>query len=442
MPQDAEVITVSALTASVRDLLEHRFPPTWVTGEISNFTPARSGHYYFSLKDATSQVRCVMFRHRNQYLDWQPKEGMQVDVRALVTLYEARGDFQLNVESMRRAGQGALYEAFLKLRDRLTREGLFDDALKRPLPPYPRAIGVVSSLAAAALRDVLSTLARRNPSIPVIVYPSAVQGAGAADELVRAVECAGSRGECDVLILARGGGSIEDLWSFNAEALARAIRACPIPVVSGVGHQTDFTIADFAADVRAPTPTAAAELVSPSREALLDRIDELRLRLAERVLREVEVRMQRLDALVHRLVHPRDAMREQAARLTQLTTRLIHASARHRDDARWHLGEALQRQRAALPRVAELRLRVGAPRDRISRTLSTILERQRTRVDRLAGALEHLSPHKVLERGYSIVTRVDGSVLTDAARAKVGEQVRIDLARGRLDARIDGKSGG
>ncbi|NJN40742.1 MAG: exodeoxyribonuclease VII large subunit [Gammaproteobacteria bacterium] len=242
------VLSVSSLSRSVRDLLESRFPLVWVGGEISNLTLARSGHTYFSLKDDQAQVRCVLFRHRGQNLDWTPREGMQVEVRAVVTLYEPRGDFQLNVEFMRRAGQGALHEAFLRLRDRLGAEGLFAEEIKRPLPASPRAIGVVTSLHAAALRDVLTTLARRNPSIPVIVYPTTVQGEGAAAQIVAALEQAGRRAECDVLILCRGGGSIEDLWSFNDERVARSIRACPIPVVAGVGHETDFTIADFAAD--------------------------------------------------------------------------------------------------------------------------------------------------------------------------------------------------
>ena len=264
----APILRVSALNRSVRDLLEHRLPLAWVAGEVSNFVQARSGHLYFSLKDSAAQVRCVMFRSRGMLLDWQPRDGMQVEVRALVTLYEPRGDFQLNVEFMRPAGLGALYEAFLRLRDKLEREGLFDPSAKRPLPAHPRAIGVITSRAAAALRDVLTTLRRRNPSIPVVVYPTAVQGEGAPAEIVAALAAAGRRGECDVLILCRGGGSIEDLWAFNDERVARAVRASPIPVVAGVGHETDFTIADFAADVRAPTPTAAAELVSPPRDQL------------------------------------------------------------------------------------------------------------------------------------------------------------------------------
>ena len=235
-PLPVEILSVSALARSVRDLLEHRYPLLWVTGEISNFIRAKSGHLYFSLKDEAAQVRCVMFRNRGQYLDWEPREGLRVEVRALVTLYEARGDFQLNVESMRRAGQGALFEAFLKPRDKLDKEGLFDPAHKKPLPLYAQRIGIVTSPQAAALRDVLTTLARRNPSIPVVIYPAQVQGEGAAQQLAAAIATATRRNECDVIILCRGGGSIEDLRAFNDEALARAIHACPIPVTSGMGQ--------------------------------------------------------------------------------------------------------------------------------------------------------------------------------------------------------------
>src|SRR3954471_5081267 len=287
-PSRSEVLSVSALARNVRYLLEHRYPLLWVAGEISNLTPARSGHLYFSLKDELAQVRCVMFRSRNQALGWSPREGMKVEVQALLTLYEARGEFQLNVEGMRRAGVGALFEAFLRLRDKLEKEGLFEAAAKRDLPRFPRAIGIVTSLQAAALHDVLTTLARRNAALPVIVYPVPVQGEGAAERIAAAVRLAGSRRDCDVLIVCRGGGSIEDLWAFNDERVARAIRACAIPVVTGIGHEIDFTIADFAADRRAATPTAAAELASPARDELVASIAGFAERLRACVLRRLE----------------------------------------------------------------------------------------------------------------------------------------------------------
>src|SRR2546422_1785968 len=270
----SEILTVSGLARSVRELLERRYPLLWVAGEMSNFTVAKSGHGYFVLKDEHAQVRCVMFRQRQQNLEWTPRDGMQVEVQALVSLYEPRGDFQLNVETMRRAGLGALFEAFLRLRDKLEKEGLFNTDTKRALPSLPRAIGVITSREAAALRDVLTTLARRNPSTEVVVFPVQVQGEGAAEKIASALRIAARVGGCDVILLVRGGGSIEDLWAFNEEIVARAIRACPIPVVTGIGHETDFTIADFVADRRAPTPTAAAELVSPERAGLLERSEE------------------------------------------------------------------------------------------------------------------------------------------------------------------------
>src|SRR5471032_721713 len=263
-----------------------------------------------------------MFRNRGQNLDWEPREGLRVEVRALVTLYEARGDFQLNVESMRRSGQGALFEAFLRLRDKLDKEGLFDAAHKLPLPVYPRRIGIVTSLQAAALRDVLITLARRNPSIPVIIYPAQVQGESAAQHLEAAIAAAVKRNECDVLILCRGGGSIEDLWAFNDEGLARAIHACPIPLVTGIGHETDFTIAEFVADRRAATPTAAAELASPARAELLARIAALRTVLTGRVARKMEDGMQHVDQLLRRMVHPGQRLQNQRELLAQLAQRL------------------------------------------------------------------------------------------------------------------------
>src|SRR5690606_942101 len=279
------------------------YPLAWVRGEVSNLSRAASGHCYFTLKDAQAQVDCVMFRSRAAAVDWPLRNGDQVEARALVTLYEPRGRFQLNVEALRRAGLGRLYERFLRLKERLEREGLFDAAGKRPVPAYPRAIGVVTSLQAAALRDVLTTLARRNAAIPVIVYPVPVQGEGAAERIAAMLAKANARAECDVLLLVRGGGSIEDLWPFNEEVVARALRASRIPVVCGVGHETDFTIADFAADHRAPTPTAAAELACPSRAELLARLAECSRCLARDTRRHLEYAMQALDALARRLVH-------------------------------------------------------------------------------------------------------------------------------------------
>jgi exodeoxyribonuclease VII large subunit len=385
----AGVVTVSQLLRNVRDTLERRFPLVWVRGELSNFSRAPSGHCYFTLKDDGAQVDCVMFRSRAAALDGELSNGAQVEARALPSLYEPRGRFQLTVESVRRAGLGPLYERFVRLKTRLEQEGLFDAAAKRALPEHPRCIGVVTSLAAAALRDVLTTLARRNPAIPVIVYPVPVQGEGAAARIAAMLKRAGARAECDVLLLVRGGGSLEDLWQFNEEAVARAIRACPVPVVSGVGHETDFTIADFAADRRAPTPTAAAELASPARAELAARLAQCERRLSREMRRRLEYAGQALDACARRVVHPAERLRACQQLVTQLSARLgfsfLHAV---------HSCEA--------------------------------------KLARLGAALGGMDPRAVLARGYSITYTAQGEVLRDSAKVQPGDTLRTALARGEL----------
>ncbi|HUL92496.1 MAG TPA: exodeoxyribonuclease VII large subunit [Burkholderiales bacterium] len=436
-PPGPQILTVSALIRSVRDLLEHRYPLLWVAGEISNLTLAKSGHAYFVLKDEQAQARCVMFRSRYQSLDWEPREGTQIEAQVLVSLYEARGEFQLNVETMRRAGLGARFEAFVKLRDRLDREGLFDAAAKRPLPAFPRAIGVITSRDAAALRDVLTTLKRRNPSIAVILYPVPVQGSRAAEEIAAALARAGRRRECEVVLLVRGGGSIEDLWTFNEEIVARAVRACPIPVVTGIGHETDFTIADFAADRRAPTPTAAAELVSPERERLRETIALLARKMHACARRELEQRMLHVDQLARRLIHPGTRLAAQGELLAQLRLRLASAAARLLSDRRWQISELLQRGRAHLPRVDELTTQSAHLLARLRAAARSGLERTAARCASLGANLSHLDPAKVLERGYSIVEKSDGRVVRDSTALVLGEAVVLRLARGSAGARIE-----
>jgi exodeoxyribonuclease VII large subunit len=431
------VISVSDLNALARALIEQHLPLTWVAGEISNFMRAASGHCYFSLKDERAQVRCVLFRNRAQLLDWQPANGAQVELRAVATLYEARGEFQLNVEFMRRAGLGALFEAFERLKRKLDAEGLFAPERKRPLPPFPRAVGVVTSTRAAALRDVITTLRRRMPSIRVVVYPTQVQGEGAAQQIAAALRAAGRRAEVDVLLLCRGGGSIEDLWSFNEEVVARAIAASPIPVVSGVGHETDFTIADFVADARAPTPTAAAELVSPDGVTLSRRVASAASGLARGWQRGLERRMLDLDSLARRLRHPGERLAHQREVLVHLHSRLVSASARD-VEGRVRLLRELGRRHAFgrpdLPRLAE-RQRSAAERLRAavamrSAQLQALLDRHRS-------ALEHLNPQAVLERGYGIVRDAHGKVVRDAARLSPGDAISVSLARGEADARVE-----
>jgi len=436
-PLPAEILSVSALARSVRDLIEHRYPLLWVAGEISNFVRAKSGHLYFSLKDETAQVRCVMFRNRGQNLDWEPREGLRVEVRALVTLYEARGDFQLNVESMRRAGQGALFEAFLRLRDKLDREGLFAAEHKKPLPGYPRRIGIVTSLQAAALRDVLTTLARRNPSIPVIVYPAPVQGEGAAQQLADAIAVAARRAECDVLILCRGGGSIEDLWAFNDEQLARAIHACPIALVTGIGHETDFTIAEFVADRRAATPTAAAELASPARAELIVSLRQLKLSLSRQMQLALDTRSQRVDSMAARLQSPAQRLAASSARISTARVRLAAAFALCTRDAEWRLAHATRRLAAAMPNFGMLRQSVAQLETSLKRATPQRLASIGETLARLSLALNHLDPAAVLERGYAIARRADGSVVRASAGLQPGDALELAFARGGARVRVE-----
>jgi len=429
-----EIVSVSQLNRAVAGLLERSLPLLWVSGEISNLTRAASGHWYLSLKDAQASVRAVMFRGRNQYVDFAPANGDRVEVRVQVGLYEARGDFQLNIEVMRRAGAGDLYQQFLRLKARLEAEGLFDAGRKRVPPAWPRRVGVVTSPKAAALRDVLTTLARRAPQIPVVLYPAAVQGAQAPGELVRALAAAAARAECDVLLLVRGGGAIEDLWAFNDEALARAVAASPIPVICGVGHETDFTIADFVADLRAPTPTGAATLAVPDRAEQLAALASERHRLVQAWQRQAEQREQRLDTATRLLRPPSLQWAQRRARLDQLTQRLSVAAERGSGQAARRLAALLARLRA--PDLV-------APGARLQGTARALASALRVRVDVAGARLEHagasldlVSPQAVLERGYAIVTGPDGGIVRDAAGLVPGDAVSVALARGRLEAHV------
>jgi exodeoxyribonuclease VII large subunit len=380
-------VTVSELNRRARALLENQFETLWVAGELSGVKLATSGHWYFCLKDPGAQVDCAMFRTRAQFLDFRPENGMQVEVRARVTLYEPRGSYQLVVEELRKAGLGKLHEAFEKLKAKLGAEGLFEPERKKRLPAFPRAIGIVTSREAAALRDMLTTLARRAPMTPVILYPAPVQGEGAGAQIARAIRKADARAECDVLIVGRGGGSLEDLWAFNEEVVARAIAECRIPVVSGVGHETDFTIADFVASLRAPTPTAAAALVSPDRESLCAAVASLRRRLARDLRRTVETRVQRLDAVARRLLTPAQRLERERRGLDALARRMSSATRRGLQDGARHLGA-------------------------------------------LRNALSHLDPTRVLARGYSIVRDADGHVLRTSAGLAPGEALDVTFSEG------------
>jgi exodeoxyribonuclease VII large subunit len=430
------VISVSQLNRLAREALEKQLPLMWVAGELSNFRRYDSGHCYFTLKDADAQADCVMFRLKAQLLGWQPENGMHVEVRACPTIYESRGKFQLNVDAMRRAGLGALYEAFERLKVRLDREGLFDAARKRPLPRFPRRLGIVTSPHAAALRDVLTTLARRLPSLPVIIYPTPVQGEGAGLRIARTVSLASARAECDVLIVCRGGGSIEDLWAYNDEGLARAIAASSVPVVSGVGHETDFTIADFVADVRAPTPTAAAELVSANRVEVCEQLRHLTSRLRRIVQRGLENRMQRLDYLSRSLVHPGDRIRNQRQHLAHLANRLCGGWKRAAEARAWRLRGVGRDLAAARPDLAALHRQHTDYRRRLHEGARTRFADTGARLAALEAHLKHLDPTRVLERGYSIALDKTGAIVHDAAALRAGDQVELRFGRGSAEAEV------
>ena len=431
------VIPVSMLNRLARERLEAAFPLCWVAGEVSNLSHATSGHVYFSLKDAAAQVRCVMFRSRTQLLGWRLENGQHIEARVLVTLYEARGDFQLNVEVARRAGIGNLYEQFLRLKEKLEREGLFASASKRPLPRFPRRIGIVTSPQAAALRDVLSTLGRRAAQASVVIYPTLVQGDGAAAQIVESIRLAGERRECDLLIVCRGGGSMEDLWAFNDEAVARAIRGCPVPVISGIGHETDFSIADFAADQRAPTPTAAAELAAPEQAVLLARLAANRLALRRRIEQHFNQSGQQVDWLARRLQHPAQYLahhrEELRKRQRQLAIGLLQTSAR----ARSALASLTHRLLRVRPDTQCHAGRLEALASRLPGAWLSTVQARSADLARLTACLAHLNPSAVMTRGYCIVANERGDIVRDASILEPSQSIAVFFGRGgRADAAV------
>ena len=430
------VIPVSRLNRLVRERLESGFPLCWVAGEISNLTLAASGHAYFTLKDPGAHARCVMFRNRAQLLGWQLQNGQHVEARALVTLYEARGDFQLNVETARKAGLGNLYEQFLRLKDTLEREGLFAPEHKRQLPAFPRRIGLITSAQAAALRDVLTTLARRAPHVDVVIYPSPVQGESAAAQLAGAIRSANTRGECDVLIVCRGGGSLEDLWAFNDETLARTIRGSAIPIIAGIGHETDFTIADFAADHRAPTPTAAAEMAAPQRSALLAELSDLRQALRRQIGHVLSQQNQRLDWLARRLQHPAQRLAQQREMLSNLQRRLD--SSLTQASARGHqkLAAITRRLLLARPDTREASRRIEGLASSLHREWHTMHQSRTNALSQLSASLRQLNPNAVLARGYSIVTDEAGGIVHDSRKLEPNSLIAVSFHSGCAQARI------
>lgn len=420
LDEGAEVLSVSGLNRAARRLIEGELGSIWVEGEISNLARPSSGHMYWSLKDEKAQVRCAMFRQANRRLGFAPKEGSQVLVRAKASIYEPRGDYQLIVDHMEEAGEGVLRRKFEALKQKLADEGLFDADRKRELPALPARIGVITSPTGAALRDVLISLRRRFPAVDVLIYPTSVQGDKAAGEIVAALERASARAECDLLILTRGGGSLEDLWPFNEEAVARAVAAVELPIIVGVGHETDFTIADFVADLRAPTPSQAAELAVPEQAELRQRVESAADYMARQILRRLRDEQRRLDALEHRLnrTHPGSKLEQERLRLDTLVKRL----------RRTHPGLILEARRLTVEQL-ERSLRLA-----IRRNHETLAARAQL-IDR---SLNALSPLATLERGYAIVTRSgDGQLVTEHATVETGDGIDVRLADGELRARVE-----
>ncbi|MEA9568057.1 exodeoxyribonuclease VII large subunit [Polynucleobacter sp. AP-Nickl1-40-C4] len=388
-----EILSVGDLNRAIAASLEDRFDTVWVSGEISNFKAYDSGHWYFSLKDAEGQIRCVMFRGRNGQVGFMPQSGDLVEVSASLGMYVPRGDIQLTIQTLRRAGMGGLYEAFLKLKAKLAKEGLFDDERKREIPTHPRSIGIITSPQAAALKDVLSTLARRAPHIPIVIYPTLVQGPDAPAGMIAALKAAEKEKAVDVILLVRGGGSIEDLWAFNDEQLAYAIADSSIPVVSGVGHETDFTITDFVADLRAPTPTGAAELAAPRRDQMLQELDAIMQALLQRINQRVEREAQTLDQLALRLSH-------------------------------------------ALPNPDRMREQIQGWQQRLNQAWSVRMENWKRNQSHYQSQLEMLNPQRTLERGYAVILSKEKEglhAIRKPSELNVSNSYQIRLAEGQVD---------
>lgn len=436
----ADIYSVSQLNSEVRLLIEENFSSIWVQGEISNLARPASGHIYFSLKDESAQVRCAMFRMSNRLLNFKPQDGMQVLVRANVSLYETRGDYQLIVDYMEESGYGLLQRKFEALKTKLAEQGLFNVEHKREIPTFPARIGVITSPSGAAIRDVLSVLKRRFPAIPILVYPIPVQGEEAPPKIVQMINKACQRQDCDVLILTRGGGSLEDLWAFNDERVAKAIFDCTIPIVCGVGHEVDVTIADFVADVRAPTPSAAAELVSPNRDEWLLRITRLKAQLLNMQKQHLVQAQQQLAWLAKRIQHPQQRIQRIAQRLDELEQRLTHLLRLQQHARTNRLTNLMHRLQQSSPaqRLQKLSYQRQALEQRLQIAINNQLVSGKHQLATLTRALEAVSPLATLGRGYAIVRKVDGSIVRNAKSLKIGEELSTQLQLGSVQSKVTG----
>ena len=434
-PTKRRVFTVSALNRRIKDLLESGLPQVWVEGEISNLSRPGSGHVYFSLKDGQCQIRCALFRSRGEHVTTDLMDGAQVLVRARLTLYEVRGETQLVVQHVEDAGEGALRRAFEVLKRKLRDEGLFDDAHKRPIPAFPRRVGIVTSPTGAAIRDILATFKRRFPAIPLLVYPVTVQGDGAAGDICGALRAAARHRACEVLILARGGGSLEDLKAFNDERVARAVFDCDIPIVCGVGHETDVTICDFVADQRAPTPTAAAELVSPSAVEWLEAVVQTERRLTRLMTGRLEQLSQRVDWLNRLIVHPRQQLQARAQRLRAVFDALsarMHSELQGRRIVLMSLPARLARS-SPVPRLMASSNRIVLMDAQIRQRMKTIIDDRRQRLKHVVSGLSSVNPLAVLARGYAVVTDPRSrDIIKSLQQARVDAEVDVRISDGSL----------
>ena len=418
-------LAVSQLNALARQLLEQNLANLWVSGEISNLTRASSGHYYFSLKDNKAQVRCALFKSHADRLTTPLREGDQVELTGKITLYEARGEFQISVNQLRLAGMGSLFEAYERLKAQLTSEGVFDAERKQALPPHPQTIGIVTSTATAALRDIVSTLKRRMSSLKVIVYPTAVQGKGSEFQIAKAINTASERNEVDVLLVCRGGGSIEDLWAFNEEVVVRAIAACNIPVVSGVGHETDVTLSDFVADVRAPTPTGAAELVSPDVRVLRQRIHSLQAASALALQRRYQDLSQRIDWYARQLKHPSEQIKAQGQQILQKQQQIRYSFQNYLRAQQQNLLWQHAQLHASAPNIKHLQHNLSQAQKVLHNSWLGLKQQQEQRLHKQIALLEALSPQHVLERGFSVVKNHRGQVVSSASEVRFGQHINI-----------------
>jgi exodeoxyribonuclease VII large subunit len=437
-------LTVSQLNRQARMLLESHFDFVWVEGEVSNFVAPSSGHWYFSLKDGNAQVRCAMFRNRNQRLKFTPASGDHIRLRCRVSLYEGRGEFQLIVEHMEPAGAGALQAAFDKLKAKLLAEGLFDPERKQPLPVSIKHLGVITSPTGAAIHDILTVLRRRAPNIEVSLLPVAVQGESAPREIAAAIERVNrwqheGKVQLDALIVGRGGGSLEDLWAFNEEIVARAIAASDLPIVAAVGHEVDFSIADMVADQRAATPSAAAELLSPDQREWQTRLQAIETNLVRLIRRKLSDADSELGHLRRRLKHPGAQLREQAQRLDELEQRLVLAQKNLLQRRRSHLAllESQLHAQSPLPRLQQMQQDLLRQRQRLTAAMQHRLQHSREQLAHLAGMVDSLSPLATLQRGYAIITDPAGKLISDASSVSVGDQVQATLAKGQLGLTVD-----